>query len=83
MEDETVEHARRRCKWEYDDYIYRGHILNGMYDSIFDLYRNHEATKDMWDALESNYMDKDASNKKILVSNFNNYKMADHMPIME
>ncbi|GJZ27029.1 zinc finger, CCHC-type containing protein [Tanacetum coccineum] len=28
MEDDTVEAIRRRAKWENDDYICRGHILN-------------------------------------------------------
>ncbi|GKA79281.1 hypothetical protein Tco_0785877 [Tanacetum coccineum] len=28
MEDDTLEAIRRRAKWENDDYICRGHILN-------------------------------------------------------
>ena len=32
MVDEPLEITRRRCKWENDDYICRGHILNGMPD---------------------------------------------------
>ncbi|GJZ12632.1 zinc finger, CCHC-type containing protein [Tanacetum coccineum] len=54
IEDDTVEAIRRRDKWENDDYICRGHILN-----------------------------EDASSKKFLVSNFNNYKMFDSRPVME
>lgn len=37
IEDKAIEHTRRRCKWNNDDYICCGHILNGMYDSPFDL----------------------------------------------
>nr|GFB77193.1 retrovirus-related Pol polyprotein from transposon TNT 1-94 [Tanacetum cinerariifolium] len=36
MEDSTVEAVRIRAKWENDYYICRGHILNGMSDSLFD-----------------------------------------------
>ncbi|GJZ23532.1 zinc finger, CCHC-type containing protein [Tanacetum coccineum] len=54
LEDDTVEAIRRRAKWENDEYICRGHILN-----------------------------EDASSKKFLVSNFNNYKMVDSRPVME
>ncbi|GJZ70357.1 hypothetical protein Tco_0633907 [Tanacetum coccineum] len=36
LEDATVEAIRIRAKWENDDYICRGHILNGMSDSLFD-----------------------------------------------
>ena len=34
-ENQTVEVIRKRNKWENDDYICRGHILNGMPDALF------------------------------------------------
>ncbi|GKC88603.1 zinc finger, CCHC-type containing protein [Tanacetum coccineum] len=67
MEDDIVEAIRRRAKWENDDYICRGHILNGMSDSIFDIYQNVESAKELWDSLESKYMAEDASSKKFLL----------------
>ena len=82
-EDESLEQTRRRLKWENDDYVCRGHILNGMTDSLFDIYQNVESSKELWDSLESKYMAEDASSKKFLVSNFNNYKMLDSRPVME
>ncbi|GJS10359.1 zinc finger, CCHC-type containing protein [Tanacetum coccineum] len=83
LEDDTVKAIRRRAKWENDDYIYRGHILNGMSDHLFDIYQNVESAKELWDSLESKYMVDDASSKKFFVSNFNNYKMVDSRPAME
>ncbi|CAM8934464.1 unnamed protein product [Rhodiola kirilowii] len=74
---------RDRNKWENDDYITRGHIINGMSDPLFDLYQNVESAKELWDLLESKYMVDDASSVKFLVSNFNNYKMVDSRPVME
>nr|GEZ42737.1 zinc finger, CCHC-type [Tanacetum cinerariifolium] len=53
VKDATVEAIRIRAKWENDDYICRGHILNGMSDSLFDVYTNVESTKELWDSLES------------------------------
>ncbi|CAM8913347.1 unnamed protein product [Rhodiola kirilowii] len=38
---------RDRNKWENDDYIARGHILNGMSDPLFDLYQNVESAKEL------------------------------------
>ncbi|GJZ46349.1 hypothetical protein Tco_0593945, partial [Tanacetum coccineum] len=61
MEDDIVEAIRRRAKWENDDYICRGHILNGMSDSLFDIYQNVKSAKELWDSLESKYMAEDAS----------------------
>ncbi|GJT68104.1 zinc finger, CCHC-type containing protein [Tanacetum coccineum] len=66
LEDATVEAIRIRAKWENDDYICRGHILNGMSDSLFDVYTNVESAKELWDSLESKYMAEDSSSKKFL-----------------
>ncbi|KAJ9538049.1 hypothetical protein OSB04_030782 [Centaurea solstitialis] len=82
-EDETPADIRKRCKWDNDDYICRGHILNGMSDPLFDIYQNVENAKQLWNDLESKYIAEDASSKKFLVSDFNNYKMVDLRPVME
>ncbi|GJW41775.1 hypothetical protein Tco_0067620, partial [Tanacetum coccineum] len=83
LEDDTMEAIRHRAKWENDDYICRGHILNGMSDLLFDIYQNVESAKKLWDSLEYKCMAEDASSKKFLVSNFNNYKMVDSRPVIE
>ena len=80
---ETAVSARARSKWENDDFICRGHILNGMSDGLFDIYQSQEFAAELWDELEKKYMAEDASSKKFLVSNFNNYKMIDSRPVME
>ncbi|GJY80466.1 zinc finger, CCHC-type containing protein, partial [Tanacetum coccineum] len=67
LEDATVEAIRVREKWKNDDYICRGHIQNGMSDSLFDVYTNIESAKELWDLLESKYMAEDSSSKKFLV----------------
>nr|GFC06567.1 zinc finger, CCHC-type [Tanacetum cinerariifolium] len=66
VEDATVEAIRIRAKWVNDDYICRGHILNGMSDSPFYVYMNVESAKELWDSLESKYMAEDSSSKKFL-----------------
>ncbi|GKB94642.1 hypothetical protein Tco_0980779 [Tanacetum coccineum] len=42
MDDETLEQTRRRCKWENDDYICRGHILNEDASSKKFLFTQHD-----------------------------------------
>ena len=37
-ENKSLEQTRRRSKFENDDYICRGHILNSMSDVLFDVY---------------------------------------------
>nr|GEX90501.1 hypothetical protein [Tanacetum cinerariifolium] len=66
VKDATMEAIRIRAKWKNDDYICRGHMLNGMSDSLFDVYTNVESAKELWDSLESKYMAEDSSSKKFL-----------------
>ena len=69
-ENKTLEKARKNNKWENNDFICGGHILNSMCDSLFDIYQFHESAKILFDSLEDKYMSEDASSKKFLVSNF-------------
>jgi len=82
-DDETVVEARDRQKWDNGDYICLGHILNGMSDSLFEIYQSSPPAKDLWNKLETRYMHEDATSKKFLVSHFNNYKMVYNEPVME
>ena len=72
---ETIEETRKRQKWDNDDYICKGHILNGMSDALFDIHSEALCAKELWDTLEMKYITEDASSKKFLVSDFNNYKI--------
>ncbi|CAM8968490.1 unnamed protein product [Rhodiola kirilowii] len=82
-DNDPIDAIRKRSKWENDDYICRGHILNGMANNLFDVYQNVESAKELWDALEAKYMQEDASSNKFLVSNFNSYKMVNSRPVPE
>ena len=46
-DNETLVEERKRTKWEMDDYICKGHILNTLSDQLFDLYQNVETAKDL------------------------------------
>ncbi|GJU48200.1 reverse transcriptase domain-containing protein [Tanacetum coccineum] len=58
-DDVTVEQTRKKAKWDNDNYVCRGLILNGMSDSLFDIYQNVESFKELWDSLEAKYMVED------------------------
>ncbi|GJT99875.1 hypothetical protein Tco_1110214 [Tanacetum coccineum] len=62
-DDATVEQLRKRAKWDNDDYVCMGLILNGMSDSLFNIYQSVESSKELWDSLEAKYMAEDASSK--------------------
>ncbi|GKC49202.1 hypothetical protein Tco_1071947 [Tanacetum coccineum] len=82
-ENTTMEQIRKRNKWENDDYVCRGLILNGMSGLLFDIYQNFKSSKELWDSLDAKYMAEDASSKKFFVNNFTNYKMTDSRRVME
>nr|GEU62250.1 zinc finger, CCHC-type [Tanacetum cinerariifolium] len=63
-DDVIAEQIRRKNKWNNDDYVCRGIILNGTSNSLFDIYQNVECEKELWDSLEAKYMAGDASNFK-------------------
>nr|GME12183.1 zinc finger, CCHC-type [Ipomoea batatas] len=42
-----------------------------------------ESSKDLWDVLEAKYISEDASSKKFLVSEFNEFRMVDNRSVME
>ncbi|GJR41107.1 hypothetical protein Tco_1216791 [Tanacetum coccineum] len=60
-DDATMEQLRKRVKWHNDDYVCKGLILNGMSDSLFDIYQSVESSKELWDSLEAKYMAEDSS----------------------
>ncbi|GLU19483.1 hypothetical protein SLE2022_357320 [Rubroshorea leprosula] len=82
-ENKTLQDTRKRKKWENDDYVCRGCILNGMSDSLFDTYVHESTAKELWAKLETRYMNEDATSKKFLVTRWNNYKMIDNKSVME
>ncbi|GJX68544.1 zinc finger, CCHC-type containing protein [Tanacetum coccineum] len=65
-DDATVEQIRKRNKWENDDYVCRGLILDSMSDTLFYIYQFHDSTKELWDYLETKYTAEDASSKNFL-----------------
>ncbi|GJS30282.1 hypothetical protein Tco_0490902 [Tanacetum coccineum] len=65
-DDATMKQMRKRSKWENDDYMCRGLILNGMSKTLFDIYQFHGSFKELWDSLKSKYMAKVAYSKKFM-----------------
>ncbi|GKC60683.1 zinc finger, CCHC-type containing protein [Tanacetum coccineum] len=75
--------SSERLKFENDNFICRGHILNAMSDLLFDVYQNYSTARELWNTLEERYFTKDTTSKKFIVSKFNSYKMIDSRPIMD
>ncbi|KAK3023731.1 hypothetical protein RJ639_042741 [Escallonia herrerae] len=81
--EESVAKTRERLRWDQDDEICRGHILNGMSNTLFDAYHTVKTAKELWNQLERRYITEDATSKRFIVSKFFYYKMVDDMSVME
>lgn len=82
-ENETLDQTCERVKWENDDYICRGHILNALSDALFDVYENALTAKEVWDSLQAKYLTEDATSKKFIVGQFMNFCMVDTKPVID
>nr|GEZ45783.1 zinc finger, CCHC-type [Tanacetum cinerariifolium] len=47
-EKATREQIRKTNKWDNDDYVCRGLILNSVSDLLFDIYQNFKSSKELW-----------------------------------
>ncbi|KAL3514535.1 hypothetical protein ACH5RR_027252 [Cinchona calisaya] len=63
-DEEILANTRARKKWKNDDYISRGHILNGTFEGLFDIYQHIPSSRELWDKLEARYMKEDVASKK-------------------
>ncbi|KAK3026780.1 hypothetical protein RJ639_040258 [Escallonia herrerae] len=82
-EEESVAKTRERLRWDQDDEICRGHILNGMSNTLFDAYHAVKTAKELWNQLERRYITEDATSKRFIVFKFFDYKMVDGRSVME
>ncbi|GKB73527.1 binding partner of ACD11 1-like protein, partial [Tanacetum coccineum] len=58
-ENKTLVESHERLKFENDDFICRGHILNAMPDPLFDVYQIYLTDRELWNALEERYFMED------------------------
>ncbi|GKC64415.1 zinc finger, CCHC-type containing protein [Tanacetum coccineum] len=78
VEDETLEQTRKRCKWENDDYICQGNILDDMSDALFDMEENGKGKgKDIAGSSSVNMVEDDKNNKNNKNSKGNKRKFHD------
>nr|XP_016471390.1 PREDICTED: uncharacterized protein LOC107793528 [Nicotiana tabacum] len=70
-------------KFEKDNKTIRGHLLNHMTNTLFDLCINYKSAKVIWDSLEKKYGADNAGEKKHVIEKWIKFQMVDDKPIME
>ncbi|KAL0378753.1 UNVERIFIED_CONTAM: hypothetical protein Sradi_3180800 [Sesamum radiatum] len=56
-----------KAKYERDNKTVRGHLLNHMTNTLFDLFVNQKSAKEFWNTLEMRYGGDDEGRKKYVV----------------
>ena len=68
--------------WNHSDFLCRNYVLNGMVDSLYNVYCKIKTAKDLWESLEHKYKTEDAGTKKFVVAKFLDFKMIDSKTVM-
>ena len=63
--------------WSQGDFLCWNYILNGLDDSLYNVYILITMTKKVWVSLDKKYKIEDAGAKKFVVGHFLEYKMVD------
>ena len=56
--------------------------MNGLSDSLYNVYIGKKTTKELWESLDRKYKTEDAGTKKFVVGRFLDYKMVDSKTVI-
>ena len=57
-------------------------MLNGLTDSLYNVYSDKKTAKELWESLDRKYKSEDAGSKKFVVGRFLDYKMVDSKSVI-
>ena len=67
---------------KHSDFLCRNYILNGLVDSLYNVYSSFTTARGLWEALEKKYKIEDAGTKKFIFGKFLDFKMIDSITII-
>ncbi|GJU08224.1 retrovirus-related pol polyprotein from transposon TNT 1-94 [Tanacetum coccineum] len=63
--------------WKHLEFLCHNYVLNGLADSLYNVYCKTTTAKELWELLECKYKTEDTGTKKFVVAHFLDYKMVD------
>ncbi|KAL5553204.1 hypothetical protein UlMin_040605 [Ulmus minor] len=69
--------------WKNSDFLCRNYVLNGLTDSLYNVYSDKKMAKELWESLDRKYKSEDAGSKKFVVGQFLDYKMVDSKSVID
>lgn len=82
-EGESEEVAKQRQKREEDEIICRGHILNTLSDSYYDMFQGVTNPREIWTAIEREYTTQKQGTDKFLIKKYFEFKLLDTSSLMD
>ncbi|KAL5547869.1 hypothetical protein UlMin_003100 [Ulmus minor] len=68
--------------WKHSDFLCRNYALNGLTDSLYNVYSDKKMAKELWESLDRKYKSEDAESKKFVVGRFLDYKMVNSKTVI-
>ncbi|GJS73335.1 pol polyprotein [Tanacetum coccineum] len=65
-----------------EEFLCHNYVLNGLVDSLYNVYCKTTTAKELWESLERKYKTEDAGTKKFVVAQFLDYKMDDSKTVI-
>ena len=63
--------------WKHADFLCRNYLLNGLDNTLYNVYCAFNTAREMWESLDKKYKTKNAGLKEFVVGKFLDYKMLD------
>lgn len=80
--DSDVEKLAAVDKWKHSNFLYRNYVLNGLDNTLYNMYSNVKSAKELWESLDTKYKIDDVSTKTFIVGWFLDYKMVDNKTVI-
>ncbi|RVW42300.1 Retrovirus-related Pol polyprotein from transposon TNT 1-94 [Vitis vinifera] len=68
--------------WKHSDFLCRNYVLNGLDNTLYNVYCSLKTPKELWDSLDKKYKTEDAGMKKFIVGKFLDFKMIDSKTVI-
>ena len=68
--------------WNHSDFLCRNYVLNGLENTLYNIYSPLKTAKELWDSLDKKYKIEDVGLKKFIVGKFLDFKMVDSKTVL-
>ena len=68
--------------WKHSDFLCRNYVLNGLTNTLYNVYYTKSSTKELWESLIRKYKTEEARAKKFIVGRFLDFKMVDSKTVV-